>query len=80
MPLFVRDEKVDQLILNLEKRLGVNKTEVVRRALKLLDTQSATVVSLAEQVALLQNRARSEGLSGRPFDDKALMDELSGGI
>ena len=80
MPLFVRDVKVDMLMQSLEKRLGVNKTEIVRRALNLLDTQSAVVVSLAEQVALLQTRARSEGLSGRPFDDKALMDDLSGGI
>ncbi len=80
MPLFVRDVKVDLLIQSLEKRLGLNKTDVVRRALNLLDTQSAVVVSLAEQVALLQARARSEGLSGRPFDDKELMDDLSGGI
>ena len=80
MPLFVRDVKVDLLMQSLEKRLGVNKTEIVRRALNLLDTQSATVMSLAEQVALLQARARSEGLSGRPFDDKELMDDLSGGI
>ena len=80
MPLFVRDEKIDLLMLRLEKRLGLNKTDVVRRALNLLDTQSAVVVSLAEQVALLQARARSEGLSGRPFDDKELMDDLSGGI
>ena len=80
MPLFVRDVKVDLLMQSLEKRLGVNKTEIVRRALNLLDTQSATAVSLTEQVALLQTRARSEGLSGRPFDDKELMDDLSGGI
>lgn len=80
MPLFVRDVKVDLLMQSLEKRLGVNKTEIVRRALNLLDTQSATAVSLTEQVARLQTRARSEGLSGKPFDDKALMDDLSGGI
>ncbi len=80
MPLFVRDVKVDLLMQSLEKRLGVNKTEIVRRALNLLDTQSATVMSLADQVALLQTRARSEGLSGGPFDDKELMDDLSGGI
>ena len=80
MPLFVRDVKVDLLMQSLEKRLGVNKTEIVRRALNLLDTQSATVMSLTEQVALLQTRARREGLSGRPFEDKELMDDLSGGI
>ena len=58
----------------------IARRRIVRRALNLLDTQSATVMSLAEQVALLQARARSEGLSGRPFDDKELMDDLSGGI
>lgn len=80
MPLFVRDEKVDALVTSLEKRLQVSKTEVIRRALKLLDELSLETETLVEIVARIQNRARAKGLSGRPFDDKALMDDLSGGI
>lgn len=80
MPLYVRDEAVNDLAVRLASITGQNKTDAVRSALELALAKQADKKSLAQRLAALQQRARSLGLVADGYDDKPLMDELSGGL
>ena len=79
MPLYIRDEGVNGLAARLAGlRTSGNKTEAVRLALQNELERVGGKASLSERVASIQARAAACGLRADGFDDKALMDELSG--
>lgn len=80
MPLFIRDESVNDLAEKAARLLGKTKTDAVRLALESHIEALQSSRTLAERVASLQARARALGLVADGFDDKPLMDDLSGGL
>lgn len=80
MPLFIRDESVNDLAEKAARLLGKTKTDAVRLALESHIEALQSSRTLAERVASLQARARAFGLVADRFDDKPLMDDLSGGL
>jgi antitoxin VapB len=79
MALYVRDEAVNALADRLARLTGASKTEAVRRALEAQIEAVGSPEAMSARLAQVRMRARAAGL--RPDgDDKALMDELSGGI
>lgn len=80
MPLFIRDESVNDLAEKAAKLTGKTKTDAVRLALESHIEALQSSRTLAERVTVLQARARALGLSADGFDDKPLMDDLSGGL
>ena len=80
MPLYVRDETVNDLADKLAREAGLSKTDAVRIALEHELDALSRKESLAQRVAPLQERARQMGLRPGQGSDKAFMDELSGEI
>ena len=80
MPLFIRDNAVNEMADKLAHLMGGNKTDAVRRALEAQIAALEQCETLTQRVARLQARARAAGLGPDGFDDKVLMDELSGGL
>ncbi len=80
MPLYVRDETVNDLAMMLADLTGQNKTAAVRMALEDAIDKQTCAKPLAQRVADIQAAARQRGLGPDGFDDKPLMDELSGGL
>ena len=80
MPLYIRDEEVNDLAGELAKVAGLNKTDAVRRALEHELDALSRKETLAQRIAPIQEQARRLGLRPRTESDKALMDELSGDI
>ena len=80
MPLYIRDEEVNDLAGELAKAAGLNKTDAVRRALEHELDALSRKKTLAQRIAPIQEQARRLGLRPRTESDKALMDELSGDI
>ena len=80
MPLYIRDEEVNDLAGELAKAAGLNKTDAVRRALEHELDALSRKETLAQRIAPIQEQARRLGLRPRTESDKALMDELSGDI
>ncbi|MEF2074651.1 type II toxin-antitoxin system VapB family antitoxin [Consotaella aegiceratis] len=79
MPLYIRDDSVNNLAEELARvSMAASKTEAVRLALQHELERLAAQESLVQKVATLQERAASHGLRTDGFDDKPLMDELSG--
>lgn len=79
MPLYIRDERVNSLADKLARlSSGGNKTEAVRQALEHELERLTTTDSLRQRVRRLQSRASNLGLRADGFDDKPLMDDLSG--
>jgi antitoxin VapB len=79
MPLYIRDDKVDDLAVRFMKLTGAkSKTEAVRNALVAqLETVSNQKPLLARLEPLLQ-RADSVGAVDRGFNMKEFTDELWG--
>jgi len=77
MPLNIRSEEVNQMAETLAKRLGVSKTEAVRRALRQELGLTDRSVSLWERIRPIQDRIQARGATGLEAD-KAFYDELSG--
>jgi len=80
MPLYIRDEGVNALAERFAGVVGTTKTEAVKLALQTALDAAGARPTLAQRAAPLQERARQLGLRADGSDDKALMDELSGGL
>lgn len=80
MALYVRNETVNELAEKYARLTGQSKTNAVKRALEQAIEQKANQKSLAQRVQSIQERARKLGIEPDGFDDKALMDDLSGGL
>ena len=83
MPLYIKDDEVDDLANELQRVTGAaTKTEAVRAALKdAIERKRARKTSILK--AIRQAQARAEAMGVRPdsnFDMKDFMDDLSGGI
>lgn len=80
MPLYVRDETVNDLAMMLADLTGQNKTAAVRMALEDAIDKQTSAKTLSQRVSAIQRAARQRGLGPDGFDDKPLMDDLSGGL
>ncbi|PZX47604.1 antitoxin VapB [Cereibacter changlensis] len=80
MPLYIRDDAVNDLAERLAALTGENKTQAVRSALEKQIEALQKTETLHERVARIQARARAAGIVADGGDDKALMDDLSGGL
>lgn len=80
MPLYIRDEGVNALAEKFAGLLGTSKTDAVKLALQAALNEATAHTPLAQRIAPLQERAGQLGLRADGSDDKALMDELSGGL
>ncbi|MCT2580906.1 type II toxin-antitoxin system VapB family antitoxin [Mesorhizobium sp. P16.1] len=79
MPLYVRDDDVDALAVELQKLTKArSKTEAVRQALKHEIERSRASIPLRERLAKLQERAAAIGLPNPDFDMKKFTDEMWG--
>lgn len=80
MSLYIRDGSVSELADRLAKMLGKNKTEAVRDALQKRLQALKDEESLPDRIKRVQDKARLAGICADGFDDKPLMDDLSGGL
>ena len=80
VPLYIRDETVNDLADKLAREAGMSKTDAVRKALEHELDALSRKETLAQRVAHIQERAYKMGLRPRQGSDKAFMDELSGDI
>lgn len=79
MPLYIRDDSVDDLAERLRKATGARtKTDAVRTALTAQLEAIRSVVPLAERVRALQERVDALGPVDPAFDAKAFSDEMWG--
>ncbi|TIS88125.1 type II toxin-antitoxin system VapB family antitoxin [Mesorhizobium sp.] len=79
MPLYVRDDDVDALAVELQKLTKArSKTEAVRLALEHEIARLRASVPLRERIAKLQERAAAIGLPNPNFDMKKFTDEMWG--
>ncbi len=80
MPLYVRDEKVNQLAEQAQKNLKApTKTDAIRQALERVVQEDEQRPSLSERLQKLRkkyNMPTYESLD--PFDEKAFLDEMWG--
>jgi antitoxin VapB len=80
MPLYVRDEKVNQLAEQAQKILKApTKTDAIRQALERVVQEDEQRPSLSERLQKLRkkyNMPTYESLD--PFDEKAFLDEMWG--
>jgi antitoxin VapB len=82
MPLYIKDDEVDDLANELQRVTGAaTKTEAVRAALKDAIERKRDKTAMIEGIRQAQAMARAMGVRRDPdFDMKEFMDELSGGI
>jgi antitoxin VapB len=79
MPLYIRDDRVDELASRLQRLTGTaTKTEVVRRALEQEIGRVEAARSLEERIAPSMALADAMGQGGHDFDMKAFSDEMWG--
>ena len=81
MPLYVRDERVNQLAEQARQILNVpTKTDAIRQALeKVVETAKPAEEPekpLAERLKALQDRYKSMGTPNPDFDEKKFLDEM----
>ena len=79
MALFVDNPVVDDLASQLVSLTGKSKVEVVREALSEYADRLRKKPSLIDSIRDLQAQAKAGGFKRMP-DEKAFMDELSGGL
>lgn len=77
--LFIHDEAVNDMASRLGAMLGTTKTEAVRRALACEIERREHEVDPITKVRAIQERVRRAGFKRMP-DEKAFLDDLSGGI
>lgn len=79
MPLYVRDERVNQLAEQAQKILKApTKTDAIRQALERVVEADEQRPPLAERLEKIKQRYRSMGASDADFDEKAFLDEMWG--
>ncbi|TIP10676.1 type II toxin-antitoxin system VapB family antitoxin [Mesorhizobium sp.] len=79
MPLYVRDDDVDALAVELQNLTKArSKTEAVRLALQHEIERSRASIPLRDRIAKLQERAAAIGLPNPNFDMKKFTDEMWG--
>ncbi|CTQ31666.1 type II toxin-antitoxin system VapB family antitoxin [Jannaschia rubra] len=77
MPLYIRDETVDELVEQVMRATGARtKTEAVRQALRDALENSRNQPSLHDRVKPLQDRVAALGTADPGFDMKAFTDDL----
>jgi antitoxin VapB len=84
MPLYVRDERVNQLAEQAQKILKApTKTDAIRQALERVvetseDVNPAEKPPLAERLKAIQDEVKRLGTPNPDFDEKAYLDEMWG--
>jgi antitoxin VapB len=79
MPLYIRDDEVDALAVELKKLTRArSKTEAVRSALRHEIERNRGSVPLRDRLAKLQAKARRIGLPNPDFNMKKFSDEMWG--
>ncbi len=77
MPLYIRDDTVDDLAERVMKITGAkNKTEAVRAAVSAQLNAIRTEIPLIDRVRALQERVARLGTADPSFDQKAFSDEM----
>jgi antitoxin VapB len=77
MPLYIRDDEVDELATRLQYLTGtVTKTEVVRRALEREVRRLEAARPLKQRIARSMALADAMGAGEGDFDMKAFTDEM----
>ncbi|MCL6706809.1 type II toxin-antitoxin system VapB family antitoxin [Pseudomonas sp. R2.Fl] len=82
MPLYVRDERVNQLAEQARKILKApTKTDAIRQALERVvgdfaASEEPTKPPLAERLKAIRDRYQSMGTPNPDFDEKAFLDEM----
>jgi antitoxin VapB len=84
MPLYVRDERVNQLAEQARKILNApTKTDAIRQALERVVVQEPrgpreekSEPNLAERLKAVQDEVKRLGRPNPDFDDKAFLDEM----
>jgi antitoxin VapB len=77
MPLYIRDDDVDALAVELQRKTGAStKTEAVRNALRHELDRITEETPLRHRLAALRERARVLGLPNPNFDMKRFSDSL----
>ena len=82
MPLYIKDDEVDDLANELQRVTGAaTKTEAVRAALKdAIERKRDRKATIREAIAEAQRAIAAMGPRNADFDMKEFMDDLSGGI
>jgi antitoxin VapB len=79
MPLYIRDDEVDALAVELQRLTGArNKTEAVRAALRREIAEARARVPLRRRLERAKGLARAVGTRDDTFDMKAFTDEMWG--
>ncbi len=79
MPLYVRDERVNQLAEQARKILKApTKTDAIRQALERVVEGEKRRPLLGERLETLKQRYRSMGTADPDFDEKAFLDDMWG--
>ena len=79
MPLYVRDERVNQLAEQAQKILKApTKTDAIRQALERVVDAEERRPSLAERLEKIKQRYQAMGTDDPDFDQEAFLDEMWG--
>ncbi len=79
MPLYVRDESVNDLASEAQRVLKTKtKTEAIRIALERVVQKEFPTQTLQERMKVFQDRFRELGEPLEDFDQKAYLDEMWG--
>lgn len=78
MPLYVRDERVNELAEEVRKILKApTKTEAIRQALERVRSENASEPTLTERLLKVRKKYDlPEYADLEPFDQKAYLDEM----
>ncbi|WP_281827615.1 type II toxin-antitoxin system VapB family antitoxin [Jannaschia rubra] len=77
MPLYIRDERIDELVKEVMRATGAKtKTEAVRQALRDALENDRNRPSLSDRVKPLQDRVAALGTPDPGFDMKSFTDDL----
>jgi antitoxin VapB len=79
MPLYVRDERVNQLAEQAQKVLKApTKTDAIRQALERVVQEEENRPPLSERLEKIKQRYKTMGTPDPNFDEKAFLDEMWG--
>ncbi|WP_299568029.1 MULTISPECIES: type II toxin-antitoxin system VapB family antitoxin [Roseobacteraceae] len=77
MPLYIRDDKVDELAEQVMQATGAKtKTDAVRQALQAALAAKLDKIPLADRIAPIQARLAALGPVDPDFDMKSFTDEM----